>query len=62
MEKAAEAMRDALLQKGMEAKSAHVKDVDMSSVGSYDCVIVGSPTHAWRPTGPVKEFLEKLTP
>jgi len=61
-EKAAEAMRDALLQKGIEAKSAHVKDVDISSVVSYDCVIVGSPTQARSPTGPVRELLERLTP
>lgn len=61
-EKAAEAMRDALLQKGVDAKSSHVKDIDVASIGGYDCLIVGSPTHAWRPTEPVREFLDKLTP
>jgi len=61
-EKVAEAMRDALMQKGTDAKSSHVKDVDVASVGGYDCLIVGSPTHAWRPTEPVRVFLDKLTP
>ena len=61
-EKAAEAIRDALIQRGVDAKSSHVKDIDVSSIGGYDCLIVGSPTHAWRPTKPVREFLGKLTP
>jgi flavorubredoxin len=39
-----------------------VRDVDIFSVGGYDCIIVGSPTHAWKPTAPVSEFLDKLTP
>jgi len=61
-QKAAEAMRDMLLQKGIEAESVHVNDIDLSNVGNYDCIIVGSPTHGWRPTPPVSEFLNKLTP
>ena len=61
-QKAAEMMRDSLAKKGIEAKSLNVKDIDLSTVEGYDCLIVGSPTQAWSPTAPVKAFLEGLTP
>jgi len=61
-EKVAETIGDALRSKGMDVQSAYVKNVDPSSLKDYDCLIVGSPTNARRPTGLIRSFLDSLTP
>jgi flavodoxin len=60
-EKVAQTVRDALVAKGIEAVALNVKGVDLSTLGGYDCLIVGSPINGWRPTPSVKEFLDKLS-
>jgi len=61
-EKVAEAIRDVLKTKGMDAQSSYVKNVVPSNGKDYDCLIVGSPTHAWRATDLIRDFLNSLTP
>jgi len=58
--KVAEALRDALRLKGVEADSFHADEVDAQRVAGYDCLVVGSPTMAWRPTPPVVALLDRL--
>ena len=59
-DKVATAMREVLKEKGFDVDCLYVKDVDPASVKSYDCVLVGSPTHYHRATGPVMQFLDRL--
>ena len=61
-QKVAETIRDVLKSTGIDVQSSYVKDVDPSSVKEYDCLIVGSPTNAHRPTGLIRSFLDSLTP
>ncbi len=61
-EKVAETISDVLKTKGMDVQSSYVKDVVPSSVKDHDCLIVGSPTQAWRETGLIRDFLNSLTP
>jgi flavorubredoxin len=59
-EKVAEAIRDALKTKKMDVQSVYVEKVDSSTVKDYDCLIVGSPTQAWRATALIRGFLDSL--
>ena len=59
-EKVAETVRDVLKAKEMDIQSVHVEKVDSSTVKDYDCLIVGSPTQAWRATALVSNFLDSL--
>ena len=61
-EKVAESIGDALRGKGIEVQCLYVKNVDPSVVRDYDCVLVGSPTHAWRATVSIARFLDSLAP
>lgn len=56
-EKVAEAISEVLKEKGFDVDCLYVKDVDQASVKNYDCVIAGSPTQAFRATGPIMKFL-----
>jgi flavodoxin len=56
-EKVAEAIRDMLKAKGTGVQSSYVEDVDASTVKDFDCLVVGSPTHAWMETPLIKKFL-----
>ena len=58
--KVAEALRDALRLRGVEADSFHADEVDAQRAAGYDCIVVGSPTIAWRPTPPVTALLDRL--
>lgn len=59
-EKVAEAIREVLKSKEFDVQSLYVEDADVSTVKDYDCLIVGSPTHAWMETQLVKKFLDNL--
>ena len=59
-EKVAKAMSEVLKEKGFDVDVLHVKDVDSAGVKSYDCVLAGSPTQAWRATGPIMQFLDRF--
>jgi flavorubredoxin len=58
--KAAEAIAQALREEGLEVISAPVGDARQLHVEEYDCLLIGSPTMAWAPTKPTKEFLDGL--
>ena len=60
-EKIAQAIADALGIKGGNRliKADIVKPTDLEGI---DALIVGSPVHAWGPTGKMKAFLKALKP
>lgn len=43
-----------------EARVLHAGKADFSALEGTDILVVGSPTHAGRPTAPIKNFLEKI--
>jgi flavorubredoxin len=59
-EKVAEAVRDVLKTKKMDVQSVYVGKIDAATVKDYDCLVVGSPTQAWRATALVRDFLDSL--
>jgi flavodoxin len=59
-EKVANAMSEVLKEKGFDVDCLYVKDVDPAGVKNYDCVLAGSPTQAFRATGPIMQFLDRF--
>jgi flavodoxin len=59
-EKVAMAMSEVLKAKGFDVDCTYVEDVDPASVKNYDCVLAGSPTQAFRATGPIMQFLDRF--
>ena len=59
-EKITRAIAEAIAPAG-EAKVMRVGEANPSELASFDLLIVGSPTHAGRPTPAVQEFLNKVT-
>jgi len=59
-EKIARAMAEAITPSG-EAKVMRAGEANPSELESFDLLIMGSPTHAGRPTPAVQEFLNKVT-
>jgi flavodoxin len=59
-EKVAKAMSEVLKGKGFEVDCLYVKDVDPACVKNYDCILAGSPTQAFRATGPIMQFLDRF--
>jgi flavodoxin I len=59
-EKIAKAMAEAIAPLG-EAKVLRVGEANPSELESFDLLIMGSPTHAGRPTSAVQDFLNKVT-
>ena len=59
-EKVAEAIRDTLKTKGIDVQSYYVENVNVSTVKDCDCLVVGSPTQAWRATALIRDFLDNL--
>ncbi len=43
-----------------ETKVLHAGEADFSTLGKFGILIVGSPTHAGRPTKAIKSFLGKI--
>ena len=37
-----------------------VDEVSLNQIASYDFLAIGSPTHAWGPSKPMKQFLSQL--
>jgi flavorubredoxin len=58
--KVAEVIAKALKEKGAEVTSVPVGDARHLNIEEYDALVVGTPTMAWAPTKPVKEFLDGL--
>jgi flavodoxin len=59
--KVAKTIADAMRERGVETDCFFYKDVSPAAVKSYDCLIVGSPTMAWKPTKDIMQFLEGMT-
>jgi len=58
--KVAKTIADAMKEQGVEIDCFFYKDVSPAAVKSYDCLIVGSPTMAWKPTKEIMQFLDAL--
>jgi flavodoxin len=52
---------DGMKEEGIEVTSVPVQDAKHVKVEEYDCLILGSPTMAWRPTKDVKDYLGSLS-
>lgn len=59
-ERVAQAISEVLKTKGFEVDCLHVDGVDTANVKNYDSLIAGSPTHAFRATPAITQFLDKL--
>jgi flavodoxin len=57
-EKVAKTIGEVLKEKGFGVDCLYVKDVDQAIVKNYDCLLAGSPTHAFRATKLIMQFLE----
>lgn len=58
--KVAEVIDKALRGKGLEVTSVPVGDAKHLRIEEYDALVIGTPTMAWAPTKPIKEFLDAL--
>ncbi|MBI0582102.1 MAG: hypothetical protein JET69_03710 [Methanomassiliicoccales archaeon] len=58
--KVAEVIAKALRGKGLDVTSVPVGDAKHLNFEEYDALVVGTPTMAWAPTKPIKEFLKGL--
>ncbi len=56
----AETLKGFLKQRGLEIDSFFVEDVNIASLQSYDCLLVGAPTMAFRASSGIMKFLEGL--
>jgi flavorubredoxin len=59
-EKVAVSIQDGLKEKGIEAEALQVGHAGNIKMEDCDCLIVGSPTMAWRPTKETVKFLDGL--
>jgi flavorubredoxin len=59
--KVADAVAAAMKEAGVPAETYFVVDAGKVSVKDFDCLIVGAPTMAWRPSKRMKEFMAGLT-
>jgi flavodoxin len=59
-EKVAKALASGLEDAGVAVDVVKVDAVKFDDIGDVDLLVVGSPTHAWNASKPVKEFLERL--
>lgn len=60
--KVAEVISKALKEKGLDVTSVPVGDAKHLKMEEFDALVVGTPTMAWAPTKPIKEFLSGLDP
>jgi flavorubredoxin len=58
--KVAEAVVEGLKSKGSTVDSFFVEDAGKAKVQDYDCLIVGAPTMAWKPSKRMKGYLAGL--
>jgi flavorubredoxin len=47
-------------ESGVQVESHFVEDAGKVNVKEFDCLVVGAPTMAWRPSQRMKEFLASL--
>jgi flavodoxin len=60
-EKVAKTIAGAMKEQGVEVDCLYYKDVKPEAAKSYDCLVVGSPTMAWKPTKEIVQFLDVLS-
>ncbi|MDD1743938.1 MAG: hypothetical protein LUO85_04850 [Methanomassiliicoccales archaeon] len=60
-EKVARAIAGAMKDQGTDVDCLFYKDISAASVKDYDCLVVGSPTMAWKPTKDIMQFLNGLS-
>jgi flavorubredoxin len=58
--KIAETIGDVLKTRGIEVDSFFVKNVDLSAVKRYDCLVAGSPTMYFRASSGIMQFLNSF--
>jgi flavodoxin len=58
--KVAKTIADSMKEQGLEVDCSNYKDISPSTVKNFDCLIVGSPTMAWKPTKEIMQFLDAL--
>ncbi len=58
--KVAETVVAAMREKGASVDSYFVEDAGKADIKDYDCLVVGAPTMAWRPSTRMKAFLATL--
>lgn len=58
--KVADAVASAMKEAGVQAEAYFIEGANKVNVKDYDCLIVGAPTMAWRPSKRMKEFLAGL--
>jgi len=58
--KVAETIVATLRNEGIDVNSTYVKDAGRIALIGYDCLIVGSPTMAWKPTPETTQFLNGI--
>lgn len=59
-EKVARALAQGLESGEIKTDLIQAGEIDVNRLQDYDLVLVGSPTHAWRPSKLVKEFLGRI--
>ena len=59
-EKIARALSEGMRKEGLFVDCLKTDAVDPGKLGEYDVLAVGAPTQAFRMSGPMREFLEKL--
>ena len=59
-EKIAKALAEGLQTGGIDSEAIKVDLVEIDELSNVDLLCVGSPTHGWSASKPIKEFLERL--
>ena len=59
-ERVARAIAGAMKDHGVDVDCLNYKEVKPEAVKGYDCLVVGSPTMAWKPTKEIMQFLAVL--
>jgi flavorubredoxin len=47
---------------GIKAEVVRAENADIAGISEYDIIIVGAPTHAWKPSEKVRNFLDRIDP
>lgn len=58
--KVAEAVAAGMKESGASVDSYFVEDAGKANVADYDCLVLGAPTMAWRPSTRMKDYMAGL--
>ena len=59
-EKVAMAVVEAMKEAGASVETHFIEDANKGNINDFDCLILGAPTMAWRPSKRMKDFLAGL--